>query len=383
MIVFYSVVLNHHQAPLADTLWELTKGAYRFVELSGSTAFQKGGTSDYSTRPYLIKAWKDSASYSEAMRLAKTADVCVFGGADAMEFQIERLKLGLLSFEMGERWLKKGLKNLLSPRLIKYLWTYHIEGWGEKKLYKLCSGVYVVNDQYKLGTFKGKCYKWGYFTEVSYDQGIHETTTAGKNHITMMWCSRFICWKHPELPVLLAKKLKQTRTDFIIDMYGDGDEWQSIKRKIEQMRVEDVVHLHSSIPNKEVLREMRRHDVFLFTSDQNEGWGAVANEAMSNGAVLVVSDAIGCAQYLVKDGENGLLFKSNNVEALYVKVSYLLNNPDILSSLSRAAMDSMRIEWSPRVAAERFLNLASALQKGEETPYLDGPCSKADVIKHA
>lgn len=383
MIVFYSVVLNHHQAPLADALWNLTKGAYRFVELSGSTAFQKGGSRDYSARPYLIKAWKDDASYSEAMRLAKTADVCVFGGVDAMEFQTERLKRGLLSFEMGERWLKKGLKNLLSPRLIKYLWTYHIEGWERKPLYKLCSGVYVVNDQYKLGTFKGKCYKWGYFTEVPDDHGIHERITAGKNHVTMMWCSRFIYLKHPELPVLLAQKLKQTRTDFIIDMYGEGVEWKSIKCKIEQMGLEDVVHLHGAVPNEEVLREMRRHDVFLFSSDQNEGWGVVANEAMANGTVLVASNAIGSALYLVKDGENGLLFSSNNVEALYEKATYLLNNPDMIDSLSRAAIDSMRRDWSPRVAAERFLNLALALQKGEETPYLDGPCSKADVIKHA
>ena len=103
MIAFYSIVLNHHQAPLADALWSLTKGEYRFVELSGSSSYQKGGVSDYSSRPYLIQAWKDEASYNEASKFAKTADVCVFGGADALSFQIERMRLGLLSFEIFQQ----------------------------------------------------------------------------------------------------------------------------------------------------------------------------------------------------------------------------------------------------------------------------------------
>lgn len=382
MIVFYSIVLNHHQAPLADALWESSKGEYRFVELSDSTAFHKGGRDDYSTRPYLIKAWKDEVSYREAMDLARTADVCVFGGVDAIVFQAERMKLGLLSFEMGERWLKKGLRNLLSTRLIKSLCAYHLRGWNKKPLYKLCSGAYTVNDQYKLGTFKGKCYKWGYFTEVD-NELIYEERTLSEKGTTMMWCSRFIDWKHPELPVLLAQKLKHSGYDFVIDMYGTGEEWQATQQYIERLGVEDVVRLHGALPNDEVLREMRRHDIFLFTSDQNEGWGAVANEAMSNGAVLLASDAIGSAPYLVENGINGLLFCSKSIDSLYERVIYLLNNPDIQYNLSKKAMKTMREEWSPRVAAQRFINLASALLKGEDTPYMEGPCSKADAIKNA
>ncbi len=384
MIVFYSVVLNHHQAPMADALWKLTNGEYRFVELSGSSAFQKGGSRDYSTRPYLIKAWKDETSYDEAKNLARTADVCVFGGVDAMAFQTERLKYGLLSFEMGERWLKKGLKNLLSPRLLKYLCNYYLKGWSEKPLYKLCSGAYTVNDQYRLGTFKGKCYKWGYFTEVMEEPSNIEERPVSKRCAQMRLCSRFIDWKHPDIPVLLAHKLKLAGYfSFVIDMYGTGEVWETTKDLIKRLDVEDVVCLHGAVPNDEVLREMRRHDIFLFTSDHNEGWGAVANEAMSNGAVLIASDAIGSAPYLVEDGKNGLLFSSNNVDSLFEKVSFLLNNTDKIKVLSQGAIDTMRNKWSPKVAAERLLNLALALQKGGETPYFEGPCSKAIVIRNA
>lgn len=37
-----------------------------------------------------------------------------------------------------------------------------------------------------------------------------------------MWCSRFIEWKHPELPVKLAEKLKAENINAIINMYGNG-----------------------------------------------------------------------------------------------------------------------------------------------------------------
>ena len=106
-IVFYSVVLNHHQISVADALWDMTGHHYTFVELS-DLKDSKGAASDYSARPYLLRIWESDAAYNKAMALAKTADVCVFSGIESLEFEKERMKAGLLSFDMGERWLKHG-----------------------------------------------------------------------------------------------------------------------------------------------------------------------------------------------------------------------------------------------------------------------------------
>ena len=72
---------------------------------------------------------------------------------------------------------------------------------------------------------------------------------------------------------------------------------------------------------------MRNHDIFIFTSDRQEGWGAVLNEAMDSGSTVVASDAIGSSPFLIKDGQNGFLFKSENHKSLYQKVAYLIDNP--------------------------------------------------------
>ena len=125
---------------------------------------------------------------------------------------------------------------------------------------------------------------------------------------------------------------------------------------------------------------MKQHDIFLFTSDSNEGWGAVANEAMSQGCVLVGSDAIGSIPYLVKDGENGCIFCSMDIESLYRTVSYLLDNPEERERISIRAQEDMRNVWSPAAAARNLLTLISGIQAGKECSIPEGPGSIATPI---
>lgn len=54
-LVFYSVVLNQHQAPVADELWELTGHQYAFVELT-NLSDTKGGTHQKLLKLYCIIA---------------------------------------------------------------------------------------------------------------------------------------------------------------------------------------------------------------------------------------------------------------------------------------------------------------------------------------
>lgn len=377
-IVFYSVVLNQHQAPVADCLWELTLHDFVFVELTQSVE-NKGGTEDYSDRPYLLRAWESQENKCNALNLAKTAECCVFSGVDALPFEKERMKLGLLSFEMGERWLKQGVMNFASPRLLKWLLAYHFGGWAKKPLYKLCSSAFCASDHRKLMSFEKKCFKWGYFTKVDEDfavEAFQDVSTSETLH-TFMWCARFLMLKHPELPIQMAARLKAKNYKFVLDMYGSGVELEKSKMLAKRLGVEDVVAFKGILPNDEILKAMRSHEIFLFTSDKNEGWGAVANEAMSNGCAIVASDAIGSVPFLVKDGENGCVFKSCDLDSLCEKVEWLLDNDDMRCRLAVNAYHSMRDVWSPKNAAANFMKLVEDLQNGRESSIVDGPCSKA------
>lgn len=376
-LVFYSVVLNHHQAPVADEFYKLLGDEYCFVELInlGDT---KGATDDYSKRPYLLRAWESTESHEKAMEFARTAECCVFAGMDALSYEKERMKLDLLSFEMGERWLKQGIKSFASPRLWQWLKTYYLGGWNNKPLYKLCCSAFCSIDHYRLGTFKGKSYKWGYFTSISEDYSYFSKFQGVTNiSASLMWCARFIDWKHPELPIHLADRLRKNGISFTLDMYGDGIMREALEQKSNELGLSDCVKFHGNIPNDQIHQAMQEHNIFLFTSDRGEGWGAVANEAMSEGCLLIGSDEIGAVPYLVKDGENGLIFKSRDLDSLYEKVDWAIEHSDVCLNIREAAKQSMQNVWSPENAAMSLLKLIDNLKQGKDTPFDKGPCSPA------
>lgn len=375
-LVFYSLVLNHHQACVADEFYKLLGEDYAFVE-TARCIDNKGATEDYSTRPYLIRSWESKKTYEQAMSLALNAEVCVFSGYEALSFEKARMRKGLLSFDMSERMLKRGLLNLLAPRILKMVLSYHFGGWSRKPLYKLCCGAFVAKDQYKLKSFKGKCFKWGYFTEVNRLKDERFKFQTFDKSVSIMWCARFLNWKHPEIPVKLARKLKDKGYKFQIKMAGSGVLFQSIKRLINKLDVGDCISLIGNKPNQEILNLMQHTQIFIFTSDQNEGWGAVANESMSNGCVLVASDAIGSTPYLVKEGITGFSFENCNVESLTEKVKWLIEHSNEMYEMQRNAYQQMKDIWNPKQAAVNLLTLIKDIQNGQLPSIKEGPCSNA------
>lgn len=392
-VVFYSLILNNHQANVADELWRLTEHSYCFVELANLQAeHRKGDTHDYRDRPYYLRAWQSDANYRKAMDLAVTAECCVFSGVQALPFQKERMKLGLLSFDMSERWLKRGFLNLFSPPILKMFAAYHLGGWRKKPLYKLCCSAFAAADQHRLRTYRNRCYKWGYFTRVEkknmemFRGDVPSINTAGT---PMMWCARYLMWKHPELPLLMAARLRAEGYRFTLDMYGSGEYEKQSQHLVNELGINDIVRFMGTKTNEELMADMRRYSICLFTSDRNEGWGAVANESMANGCALVASDGIGSSPYLIENGISGLLFTSPKtssnfetpdmeaLDSLCEKVKFLLDNPQELQKIRRQSVILMQEVWSPQVAADRLLVLIDCLRNEKDTPFVEGPCSKA------
>lgn len=402
-ITYFSNFMNHHQKLVSDELVKLTAGNYIFVETEPMYDWlKKGGYTDYSDLPYVLCAWKDSESLKKAEELALYSDVAIFGGYTVMDYAILRArKTEKISFEVSERWLKRGWLNLLSPRLLKNQWYYHTL-FCKKPFYKLCSSAFGAADQYKLHSYINKCYKWGYFTKVEAsgcETKVEASTDVSTSEITpLMWCSRFLMWKHPELPILMAGRLKKKGYHFHLDMYGSGVMYDRSLELSSSFGVEDVISFKGNVPNEQILQAMRAHEIFLFTSDQNEGWGAVANESMSNGCVLVGSDAIGSTPFLVDDGVNGMLFKSSRkdrgftksglrvddaaLDSLTQKVEWLLNRPTERKAMAAEAYKTMSTVWSPANAAENLLQLISDLQQGKDVSIEYGPCSKAFPLSY-
>lgn len=374
-IVMVSCILNIHQAGVADELYRITDGNYWFIQTEMPTdEDKKGGDRDFSGRPYLVLAASGEKQHAYAMLLIKEADVMLFDDLN-LEYLKERISTGKLTFNIGERWLKKGIINLLSPRLLRQQWFYHTHCHG-KPFYNLCASAYAASDFAKMFSFRGKCFKWGYFTAVP-ELNIVEIQKSKRSASTIkiLWVARFLQWKHPERMLQLASQLRDAGEDFVINMIGDGPEYDTIATAINDMGLQEYVHMLGTMPNSNVMEVMRSHHIFCFTSDKNEGWGAVLNEAMSNGCCPVASIETGSTPYLIEDGVNGFSFNLNKEKELYEKVRWLIQHTEEREKMSIKAYHTVRYLWSPQKAAENLVKLSKALLSGKTAPLLDGPCS--------
>ena len=373
---------------MADELYTLLGDDFRYVATMPKNAHELKGGKDYSSRPYCLLAAESTSAQEETLCLAVNADVCVFG-ACSQEYAIERARQNPhgLSFEMGERWLKHGWLTIGSPVFRQWAWNYY-RYYRKANFYKLCCSAFTASDDERLHAYRGRHYKWGYFTEVPENLKPFKPLEAlarcsqplePRKQVRLMWCARFIDWKHPELPIRLTSMLKEAGYDAHLDMYGDGVMRSAMEQLSKKLNIVDFITFHGNIPNSEIHQAMRNHDIFLFTSDRLEGWGAVANEAMANGCVLVASDAIGSTHYLVTHKETGMIFRTSDLDSLCEQVKYLIDNPDVRKQISKAGRESMTKLWSPANAAKSFLQLSIDLRNGKETSILRGPCSKAST----
>ncbi len=375
-ITFYTNFINHHQVSIADELFNTIGNNYTFVAtMKIPESFIKNGYTDYSNKPYLLKAYESEDNYKKAQALAISSDIVIIGAASD-EYIMPRIKMNKVTIRYSERWFKSNYKSLFSPRALYYYFTHHTI-FRNKPLYMLCASAYTANDVAKIFAYPNKCYKWGYFPPVQ-QLPIEELINKKRTTKTkILWVARFIDWKHPEMPVILAKSLKSKGYSFEINMVGDGEMRNTIKKMIADFDVSDCVHLLGQFPNNEIHCLMREHHIFCFTSDRNEGWGAVLNEAMSNGCCPVAADMIGAVPYLLKHKENGLIFESTNNQSLLSNIEFLINNPNICEQLSINAYHTIQNEWSPQIAANRLLGLCKVLLNSEGNVQISGPCSKA------
>lgn len=374
-LVFLTNLVNHHQIPLADEFYRLLGDNYTYIAMEPLPDWLKRGGYSEIERPYIYRPYNNDAIWQKIQDLIDTADVVIIGSAPESLVQ-RRLKNNKITFHYSERWFKDGYYHLLSPIALKNYWEYHTR-YRNSPSYMLCASAFTASDVHKIFAYPDKCFKWGYFTKVDdFDFEAFYVSKQG-NIAHLMWCARFLAWKHPEMPIKLAYKLKSEGYKFTLDMFGSGEKLEKTKSLSQSLGLDDVVLFKGNLPNAEILQEMRKHDIFLFTSDRNEGWGAVTNEAMSNGCTFVGSNAIGAVPFLVKDNDNGLIFKSGDIESLIEKVKYLLDNPAERKRLARNAYHSMHDVWSPVNAARNFIALCKAIENGEGSPFSEGPCSLA------
>lgn len=380
-ITFVSNYINHHQIPIAEELYRLTQGEYRFIQTSPmeEDRIKQGWAEDFSQLPYLLLYEENP---QECKRRISESEIVIFGGVEDESYIADRIDAGKIVIRYSERLYREGQWKAVSPRgLIK---KYHDHTRHHKRpVYLLCSGGYVADDFEIVKAYRGKRFRWGYFTQFEKlnDEDFLEYKQG--NTVRILWAGRFLALKHSMDVLEALLRLKRKGIRFEMQFVGGGECENQMRDFISSHGLENDVKITGFLKPAQVREEMKKAHIYLFTSDYREGWGAVVNEAMNSGCAVVVSHAVGAAPFLIKHGENGLIYKSGNVEALAECIERLCEDAGLRQLLGKNAYKTIEQEWNPKEAAVRLFRLCENLMQGEVSFEKSGPLSEAEVIRQS
>lgn len=383
-IVFVSNYFNHHQRPFCEAMLENHVGEFYFIQTEEMEAerVSMGWGLDLKDYPY-VKCYAQEPEICK--ELIRNSEVVVFGGTDEEAYIAPRLAAGKLVIRYSERIYKEGQWKFISPRGLRKKYQDHIR-YRNKNVYLLCAGAYVASDFHLIGAYPDKMYSWGYFPETyTYSaQDLQDKKSSEMLHL--LWTGRMIDWKHPEMAIAVVESLVREKKNgasyppFQLTMIGEGPLRAGLEARVKALSLEEYVTFENFKRPEEVREAMLRSQIYLFTSDYKEGWGAVLNEAMNSGCCTVASAGIGAVPYLLRHGKNGMVFQSGNTRELQQMVAYLLTHPREREVLGLNAYETIVNRWNAKQAAVALLRFIRSISLGNPESAFDGPMSKAPLL---
>ena len=371
---------NHHAVYMCDSIYNIIGSRYLRVsteELTDeriSLGFTRGIERDYN-----INLNENELYIFE--QLMDKFDVIEFGAAPEsfLNLAIKKNKIVLIRLE---RIFKQGVWKIFYPPIAYRYYNKYLKHKNNKNVYFLCISAYAAHDLKRLGIENDRVLSWAYCPEfIEYNESeLHQLRNP--NTLSILWLGRLIGWKHPEVAIDIAKRLKKDGLNFTMNIVGTGVLNKSIQETILNNDLKNEVKLLGAIPSDRVRDYMRKSDILLATSDFNEGWGVVINEAMNSGCAVVASHAMGAAPFLIKHGYNGLIYENGNTEHAYYMIKKLANDRNKTLLMGKLAYETIKESYSPEVYAEKFMDICNRIKNNQPIHVDEGIGSLAKIISN-
>lgn len=143
-------------------------------------------------------------------------------------------------------------------------------------------------------------------------------------------------------------------SDYSFDIVGDGAEYDNLKKLVNNLGVQQKVIFHGRKSRDDAQKILEGADCFVMVSSR-EAFGLVYVEAMAKGLIVVGTKGQGI-DGVVKNGENGFLCESNNVDELS-EIITTINNMSIeeRQQMSDLAINTAK-QLTDRKVAEYYIN---------------------------
>ena len=304
------------------------------------------------------------------------ADVAVLG-ACPQEVQKVRAATGKLTFIMSERMWKWPLYwwRMFNPRFANGIKRFK-NIVNRENVHYLPMGAYAAEDVRRIRAFGDRIWTWAYFADVA----SQPPQQRANDKVRILWVGRMLDWKCVDILLKAVAHVCREPNFGRLDIVGTGSGKRKLLRLAQKLGLGDKCIFHEPVSAGQVRELMRQADIYVLPSSRYEGWGVVANEAMSEGAVLVANEQAGAARILVEHGRTGFLFEDGNVDSLATILKKLIDDASLRETVCQEAWREMQRLWHPRVGAERLVRLCQGLLGQAPVPtYREGPCCRRAV----
>ena len=144
------------------------------------------------------------------------------------------------------------------------------------------------------------------------------------------------------------KNIADTHPSWTLDIYGEGEEYDSLKAMIDnEIRGVEIHPFEQNIASR-----LTESSIFVMSS-RFEGFGLVLIEAMECGLPVVAFDCESGPAEIITDGFNGLLVRNSDISALASSMKKLMNDEELRISMGHNAackagdyaMDNIMEKW--------------------------------------
>lgn len=298
--------------------------------------------------------------------LMRDADI-VFVGAlhnssSLLKAYKERVASGKLTFIGNERMFKAKIlmKDFFNPKRWAS-WIFSSILFNHKNVHYFSTAYYGPQDMKHLHACKGRMWSWAYFPDVS--PAPIEKTESSK--LRICWAGRMLnCKKVEYIVEALALLPDKIRNICEVTIVGDGEAHDRIIARADELKLNDIITFKPLMTKEEVIDLMTVSDVYIFSSNREEGWGVVVQEAMDRSCVPIANEQAGVTRKIIDDGVDGFIFNDGDVNCIAKKIEWLATHPEERKAMGLRGWQKMQ-QWSPRVGAERLALLIECIEKGD------------------
>jgi glycosyltransferase involved in cell wall biosynthesis len=205
---------------------------------------------------------------------------------------------------------------------------------------------------YKINNAKTKVICNGVHLErfqQKYDTKIVRKDLGITTDYMLVMVATFSKLKDYDLFLDVAIELGKIRSDVTFVGVGDGPEWRRIWQRVKNEQINNVI----------LTGKQRNVEQIIASSDlgilctYSEGISNSIIECMAFGKPVISTDIIGGSKEIILEGETGYCIE-RNAEKIVTSINFLLNNPEIRTSMGNIGKERIRSHFSIKRMGEEF-----------------------------